>query len=118
MKKKSWLTGLLLLSIAFCMAAAIDLSGKWTGSLDTPNGSFPLTYNFKVDGEKLTGTVEGPDGTVDIDSGVIKNNDFKFNITIPSGETLHNTGKFYGDSTTIDFVAMGDKAHMKLLRAK
>ena len=118
MKKKSWLTGLLLLCVAFCMAAALDLTGKWTGDLNTPSGSFPLTYNFKVDGEKLTGTVEGPDGTVDIDSGVIKNNDFKFNITIGSGETIHSTGKYLGDSTTVDFEAMGDKMHIKLLRAK
>jgi len=100
------------------MAAAIDLTGKWTGTLNTPNGGFPLTYNFKVDGEKLTGTVEGPDGPVNIDSGIIKNADFKFNITISSGETLHNTGKYYGDSTTIEFEAMGQKMHMKLLRAK
>jgi hypothetical protein len=118
MKKKSWITALLILSVAFCMAAAVDLSGKWTGTLEMQGGSFPLTYNFKVDGEKLTGTVEGPDGPVDIDSGVIKNNDFKFNVTLQSGDVIHNTGKYYGDSTTIDFVAMGNKAHMKLLRAK
>ena len=118
MKKKSWLTGLLMLSVAVCMAAAIDLTGKWTGTLETQGGSFPLTYNFKVDGEKLTGTVEGPDGTVDIDSGVIKNTDFKFNITLQSGDIIRSTGKYYGDSTTLDFEAMGDKMHLKLLRAK
>jgi len=118
MKKKSWLTSVLLLSVAICMAAAIDLSGKWTGTLQTSNGDFPLTYNFKVDGEKLTGTVEGPDGAVNIDSGIIKNDDFKFNVTIGSGETIHSTGKYYGDSTVLWFEAMGQKMHVKLLRIK
>jgi len=118
MKKKSWLTGLLLLSVAFCIAAAVDLTGSWTGTLALTSGSFPLTYNFKVDGEKLTGTVEGPDGTVNIDSGTFKNDNLKFNITIPSGDVIRSTGKYYGDSTTIDFDAMGEKAHIKLLRVK
>jgi hypothetical protein len=118
MKKKSWLTGLLVLSVAAGMAAAIDLTGKWVGTLDMSGGSYPLTYNFKVDGEKLTGTVESPDGTADIDSGVVKNNNLKFNLTLSNGETIHNTGKYYGDSTTIDFEAMGQKLHVKLLPEK
>lgn len=118
MKKKSWLTGLLVLSVAVVMATVIDLTGKWVGTLDMSGGSYPLTYNFKVDGEKLTGTVESPDGTADIDSGVVKNNDLKFNITLSNGAVVHTLGKYYGDSTVLDFQAMGEKLHVKLLRGK
>ena len=118
MNKKYWLTGILILSIAICMAAITDLTGKWSGDLVTPNYTFTLTYNFKVDGAKLTGTVDGPDGAVNIDSGIIKNNDFKFVITTPQGDRLPTTGKFYGDSTTVDFPLPDQKVHIKLLRVK
>jgi hypothetical protein len=118
MKKKGWLTGLLIMSIAVCTAAIADLTGKWSGELVTPTYNFTLTYNFKVDGEKLTGTVEGPGGAVNIDSGAIKNNAFRFVITTPQGDKLPTTGKFYGDSTTVDFPIDGQNFHIKLLRDK
>jgi hypothetical protein len=118
MNKKYLLTGILILSFAICMAAITGLTGKWAGDLVTPNYTFTLTYDFKVDGEKLTGTVDGPGGTVKIDSGIIKNNDFKFVITTPDGDRLPTTGKFYGDSITVDFPLPDQKIHIKLLRVK
>ena len=67
---------MLVLGFAICTATIIDLSGKWSGELVTPDFHFTMIYNFKVDGEKLTGTVVGPTGTVSIDSGAIKNDVF------------------------------------------
>ena len=118
MKKKFWLTGFLALSVAVCFAAFAELTGNWTGDLATPNGTFTLTYHFKVDGEKLNGTVDGPGGSVNIDSGTFKNNILKFSVTTPQGDVLPSTGKYYGDSTTIDFPVQGEKMHIKLLRVK
>jgi hypothetical protein len=50
---------LLLLAVS---ALAADVDGKWTGSVSTPNGDFPVTFNFKADGAALSGSMSGPDG--------------------------------------------------------
>jgi len=38
-------------------ALAADISGNWSGTLQAGNDPVPLTFTFKQDGEKLTGTV-------------------------------------------------------------
>ena len=43
-------------------ALAADISGNWSGNLQTGDNPYPLTFAFKQDGEKLTGTVTGPQG--------------------------------------------------------
>jgi hypothetical protein len=56
----AWMLGLLLLAVP---ASAADVDGKWTGSVDTPNGAFPVTFVFKAEGSTLTGST-GPTGVV------------------------------------------------------
>jgi hypothetical protein len=55
-----------LLTILFALLAvaawAADITGTWTGSAAGGNGDFSLTYTFKQDGAKFTGTVTGPQG--------------------------------------------------------
>jgi hypothetical protein len=107
----------LLLFAILAFAAAKKLAGNWTGSVTTPNGDIPLSYTFKTDGQKLTGTLTGPQGTVDIDSGVYKDSMLSFSISGMQGNVIHQTGKFYGDSVAINFQIMGNPIHVKLLRA-
>jgi hypothetical protein len=56
MNIKKLVVGLLLL--AATPAFAGDIDGKWTGSLDTPNGAVAVNYTFikdgKIDGKKLS----------------------------------------------------------------
>ncbi len=57
-------------------AAAADVSGTWKAATETPNGTLETTFQFKVDGGKLTGTASNQftgesaivDGKVDGDS--------------------------------------------------
>lgn len=42
---------------------AADVDGKWTGNVTTPNGDLGVAFTFKADGEKLTGTTTGLDGS-------------------------------------------------------
>ncbi len=44
------------------VALAADVTGKWVGSVDTPNGPLEVTYELKADGETLTGTRGERDG--------------------------------------------------------
>ena len=58
--------------IVFAAFAIADLNGKWTGVIKTPDGNdLQVSYNFKVDGDKLSGTVESPAGQVTVDNGKI-----------------------------------------------
>lgn len=51
-----------LLGLLPLAAWASDISGTWVGSISGGGGDFTLTYSFKQDGEKLSGTVQGPQG--------------------------------------------------------
>ena len=54
-------------------AFAADATGKWTGKFDTQDGSHELTFNLKVDGAKLTGTVVGlREKDVTVDEGKVE----------------------------------------------
>ncbi|HSU19786.1 MAG TPA: hypothetical protein VLI45_08605 [Acidobacteriaceae bacterium] len=63
---KYWLVlcaALLTVFGARSVFAATDMTGTWTGQMKTPDGNnFTLTFVFKQDGTKLTGTVAGPEG--------------------------------------------------------
>ena len=61
MKIRMFALGLLLVASP---VFAADIDGNWTGSLDTPNGAVEIKFSFKAEGEKLTGSSTGPDGSV------------------------------------------------------
>jgi hypothetical protein len=48
---------LFLLLVAFVLtASAADLSGTWKAATETPNGPIETIFQFKVDGNQLTGS--------------------------------------------------------------
>jgi len=108
------LTGCFLI----CAAIATDLSGKWSSTFKTPDGTtFPLSYVFKVDGTKLTGTVTSPQGELAIADGTTDGAAFSFSVNV-GGTVIKNTGKYYAaaDSAGIDIDFGGAKMHGKLTR--
>ena len=117
MKRKLLTTTLLLCSVIVCLAAIAELTGKWTGIIKMTDGTdIPLTYLFKVDGEKLTGSITTEQSEMPMYEGKINGNDFSFKVDV-NGTPVTNTGKFYGDSVGVDAVLNGIKLHAKLLRA-
>jgi hypothetical protein len=117
MKKKLFsITTLFVCSALVCLAVFADLTGKWTGSLKTPDGNeFPITYVFKADGNALTGALQGQQGEIPITEGKINGNDFSFKLDF-NGTPIVNTGKYYVDSIGIDSEVNGGKFHVKLKR--
>ncbi len=116
MKKKFLTTILLICCFLTSIAAIADFTGVWTGTLKTDTGEvYPLLYNFKVNGDQLTGTAKTPKGELPIDDGKISGTDFKFTVTLGDMEIEH-TGKFYGDSAGVDIAVNGTKAHSTLMR--
>ena len=74
----------LLLWAAPAMAADVD--GKWAGTVSTPGGDFPVSFEFKADGTKLTGTTMSPDGSaVNIKDGKIDGNKIAFGVSLDFG---------------------------------
>jgi hypothetical protein len=52
----------LLLALFSVAGWAADITGAWVGSISAGGSDFSLTYTFKQDGDKFTGTVTGPQG--------------------------------------------------------
>ncbi|MGD0383380.1 MAG: hypothetical protein ABSA77_07670 [Thermoguttaceae bacterium] len=69
------------------------LAGKWEGKITRQDGQeMKLTFTFKVDGEKLTGTVESPRGELEIKDGKVKGDEISFNVEI-GDNTIDYQGK-------------------------
>jgi hypothetical protein len=67
--------GLLLMAgLAFCA----DVAGKWTASFETQIGTQNYTFEFKVAGDKLTGTAKSMIGEVQITEGTLKGDEISF----------------------------------------
>jgi hypothetical protein len=120
MKTKAFITTALICCFVVCLAATIaDLSGKWTGTVRTPDGNdLQLNYVFKVDGDKLTGTGQGDGEPSPITEGKISGDDITFKVTNPEGKVFPHTGKYYaqGDSIAMDIEVDGAKFHSTLKR--
>ena len=78
------------LVLAFTLAAApafaADVDGKWAGTISTPGGDFPVAFEFKSDGTKLTGTTMSPDGmSINIKDGKIDGEKITFGVSLDFG---------------------------------
>ena len=116
MKRKLLISAALLSCLVFVMAVVADLTGKWKGTIKTPDGNeLQVTYNFKAEGDKLTGTAESPGGTVTIDDGKITGDTFSFKVTVDGNDYPHK-GKMYADSCGIDIDFGGSTVHTTVMR--
>lgn len=104
-KKYLFPLGLLLVIVTFCFAA--DLTGKWTGKIDTPEGEVAITYNFSVEGESLKGTAEAMSQTMAIRNGKIKNDSLTFDVDYDGASVMHY-GKITGDTIKMTLL-LGDQ---------
>ena len=83
---KIFFASLLLLLVMGATAYAADVDGTWEGVVMGPMGDIPVTFTFKADGAKLTGTTLGLDGSpVQIMDGKIDGNTITFNVTFDFG---------------------------------
>ena len=83
------------------LSFAPDLSGRWEGKVKGPEGDeLSLVYVFKVDGDKLTGTVESQMGQVPLTDGKVNGDGFSFNVQV-GDSVITNEGKFKDDTATL-----------------
>jgi len=114
MKKLLYLCAALAMAFTAATVRAADVTGTWSAEMKTPDGnSFPLTFNFKQDGDKLTGTVQGPQGDpIEISNGKVDGDKLTFDVAF-NGMTIHHDCTVDGDqikmttkSDSGDFPAM------------
>jgi hypothetical protein len=88
-------------------ANAADASGTWKGAFDFQGNPVPLTINLKIDGTKVTGTVEGlPTTPAEIHDGALAGDMVTFWVNSDyQGQTykLVYKGKVAADQISFDF---------------
>jgi len=70
------------------VALAADITGDWTGSMSMGDNQITLSYSFKQDGGRLTGTVTGPQGNpLTLQDGKVEGDKLSFNLQVegPNG---------------------------------
>jgi hypothetical protein len=101
-------------------ALAADFNGKWTADFQTQIGEQKYTYEFHVDGAKLTGKATNGMGTTDIAEGKIDGDNITFveNLNYQGNEIkITYTGKIDGDQ--IKFTRqVGDFATEEILATR
>ncbi|MCX6627990.1 MAG: hypothetical protein NTW28_10225 [Candidatus Solibacter sp.] len=89
-----------LFVLAVASAFAAGVAGKWTAAIDTQIGVQNYTYEFQVDGEKLTGTAKSQFSQSPITEGSVKGDKISFIETLTyEGMTVRvaYTGTIAGD---------------------
>lgn len=115
MPKKIFSAALFLLIALASAAFALDINGKWKGSLASPNGDLETTMVFKLDGEKLTGTVTNMYGEEQIADGTVKGDDVNFVVNAGGGQfKIVYKGKITGEDIKFH-VVIGDFGEGDLL---
>lgn len=84
---KRFLTTLTMLLMLSLTALGADISGKWTGQVPRGGQTVDTTFVFKVDGEKLTGTIsDGQGGTLTIADGKVSGDRVSFSVETERGK--------------------------------
>ena len=108
---KTIMTALIAALVLTGTASAQDAAGTWDVNLTTPQGAMTVALTVKKDGEKLSGSIAGPQGELPI-QGTQKEKAVNFNFTVqtPNGPfPISMSGSQDGDSIagTIDFNGQG-----------
>lgn len=102
-------TTLAFLALPLVAAAQTDITGAWIVTVNAPQGRMDLETTFKQDGEKISGAVTSPMGSVDF-TGTLVKNDIAVNYSVPvQGQTLEirMTGTVGADNTMSGALDLG-----------
>jgi hypothetical protein len=107
----------LFLALGTMTALAADFNGKWTATSESPRGTQTITFDFHIDGAKLTGTVTSPRGDAAISEGKIDGDNISFaQVMNFNGEEMRMvyTGRMVGDEIHLTRQA-GDRPARELV---
>jgi hypothetical protein len=91
----------ILACLAAVAASAAYVTGKWSGEMNGPDGGITLVANFKQDGTKLTGTLDGPGGEpMQIQDGKVEGDKIVFAVAFNDMKIVHE-GTIKGDTISL-----------------
>jgi hypothetical protein len=111
---------LAVLTLALALSAfSADLTGKWKGSMPGRDGNArEISFTFKADGAKLTGSMMGPMGNeVAISDGKVEGQDVSFKVVLEfngNAMSLNYTGKLDGDDLRLKMQREGAPRAMEM----
>ena len=106
---------LLLLVGGLTAFAQNTIDGNWKGTRETPNGTFEVSYTFKVvDGTKLTGTWKTQFGEAAVENGKVDGKKFSYSISF-NDRKIDFTGEVVSDD---ELKLKNELGEMKLTRVK
>lgn len=119
MKKNLFQSAAVAFSLFLLVNVFADLNGKWVGNIQIPGGGeLPVTFTFKVEGGKLTGSAEAEgSGALPIENGKLSGDNFSFTINAGGADILHS-GVVYTDSLVLSIDFGGEKNTSTFKRAK
>lgn len=83
-------TVILFLLIATTTFGA-GITGTWVATMKGPdNTSMEITFVFKLEGNKLTGSVKTPGGEVEIKNTKVEGKNFSFEVSMGDSAIKHN----------------------------
>jgi hypothetical protein len=101
----------------FALTRLVDINGKWQSKFETPDGEeMVIDFTFKVEGDKLTGTVESPMGEVEITNGKVKGGEFSFDVEL-GDNTIGHECKISGDEIKMKVKGFPEEREFTLKRA-
>ncbi len=103
---KTLLFLMLAASLTLVAAPAANVTGKWDFAVETELGSGSPKFEFKQDGENLTGNYEGQLGSAKL-TGTVKGNAIEFKFSVELGEISYS-GTIQEDGTIKGKVKLGD----------
>ena len=89
-------------------AFAADVTGKWVGNVETPNRPIELTYEFKAEGEALTGTVASAKGSLPLAKGKIAGKVLTYDVALEGDAVITTKPTINEAGTEITAKATGD----------
>jgi len=112
--KKISLLCVFLLMAGMTAYAQSDITGKWKSTLAGPQGEMELVFNYKVEGNVLTGTIASQMGEIPLENGKVDGKKFSYGFSIQDMDITHN-----GEVISKDELAVtSQRGTMKLTRAK
>jgi hypothetical protein len=105
---------LLLLIGGSAVFAQNAIDGNWKGTRETPNGTFEVTYTFKVQGSEVKGTWKTQFGEAALEKGKIDGKKFSYSITF-NDTTINSTGELISEN---EILIKNERGEMKLTRVK
>ena len=85
-----------------------EISGDWDGIVEAPGTKVAFKLNFKLEGEKVTGTIEsGHTGAGTISNGVWKNDKLSFTANFAKHESIDFKAELNNDKLVGEYATEG-----------